>query len=333
MLRLKTFLPALLAALLLVQPVSAETQPPTEREPDIVTAVLEVDTIPTDISPAGAPTWLQTLIAAPLYKMETGSWIPVLASALPEDVTVEYAGTYGIPENTSRGYAFRVALSSDARREDGNPITADDYLAVIRSDLENWAFLANAQEILDEKHKPGSDIISLKQAGFTGISEAWEAGYTDFYINVDGFWGLSAGWRTLSDRSRMRDFAMPSYLDEAFVSSAYLYSNYLMDGRESSYFQRDFIGVSTAPGPVYTMDDLGLIKETKHSMILIFQTPATPSTVASKLSGLMVDGSASYGPYRITEAGENLLLEPNPHWWGEADSRGYARILCRKIGS
>ena len=100
MLRLKTFLPALLTALLLVQPVSAETQPTTEREPDIVTAVLEVDTIPKDISPADAPTWLQTLIAAPLYKMETGNWIPVLASALPEDVTAEYAGTYGIPPPT-----------------------------------------------------------------------------------------------------------------------------------------------------------------------------------------------------------------------------------------
>lgn len=333
MLHLKRILLAALAALLLVQPVSAETQPPTEREPDIVTAVLEVDTVPADTSPSGAPSWLQALIAAPLYKMEGGSYLPVAAAALPEDVTADYAGAYGIPADAARGYAFRIALSSAVCREDGTSITADDYLAAIRGDLENWTFLANAQAIFEEKHRPGSRIVSLKEAGFPGIAEAWEAGYTNFYIDVDGFWGLSAGWRPLSDRTRMRDFAMPAHLDEAFVSPAYLYRNYLMDGGESNYFQRDFIGISTEPGPVWTVDELGLLKETEYSMVLILQDPAAASTVASGLSGLMIGGSASYGPYRIAEAGAELLLEPNPNWWGAPDSRGYDRILCRKIGS
>lgn len=333
MLHIKKLLCALLTALLLVQPVFAETQTPTEPQPDIVTAVFEIDTLPVDISPAAAPQWLWDLIAAPLYAVENGAFSPVLADSLPEDVTAEFTGNYGIPEDAARGYAFRIFLRADVRREDGSPITAGDWAAAIRDDLQSWTALANAQPILDKKQHPGNQIVSLKAAGFSGIAEAWEAGHAEFYVDMSGFWGLSSGWRAISDRTRMRDFAMPGHLEEAFVSPSYIYRNYLMDGGESSHFQRDFLGICTVPGAAYTPEDLGLIEERDDSFILIFQKPTTLSTVASKLAGLVLPGRLSYGPYRITSAGTELLLEPNPHWWGGPDPRGYDRILCRKIDS
>ena len=52
----------------------------------------------------------------------------------------------------------------------------------------------------------------------------------DFYLDTEGFWGLGGGWKPISDRIRLRDFAMPGGLDEYFVSPAYLYRYYLMDG-------------------------------------------------------------------------------------------------------
>lgn len=340
MLRAAKVLCICLMVLLLAQPVLAETAPSTAPEPDIVTAIYPVESLPKSTAPLSAPDWLRTLTTAPLYAMTEDGWLPVLAAALPEDVTADFVGSYGIPENAQRGYAFRISLCADACREDGTPITARDCIDSIITSLEtketaeNWLFLAGAEAITSKKSHPGNEIISLRDAGFPGISEAWGAGYTDFYVDVDGFWGLDSGWRSVSDRTRLRDFAMPGGLDESFISAAYLYSNYLMDGAQSSYYQSEFIGICRTPGDPYTMEDLGLIEETDRSMILILQQPATASTLMQHLQPLILTGKQSYGPYRVASVSDSaLLMEPNPNWWGEEDLRGYDRILCQKIGS
>lgn len=49
-----------------------------------------------------------------------------LASEFPVDLTSEYAGTYGIPEDASEGYAWQVSIRQDACWEDGTPISVDD---------------------------------------------------------------------------------------------------------------------------------------------------------------------------------------------------------------
>jgi len=149
----------ILMALLLAQPVFAETEAATEAapKPDIVTAVRNMETIPRDFGIHAAHTeellWLRSLTASPLYAMTDGSWEPVLARSLPEDVTADYAGTYGIPANARRGYAFRILLNADACWENSRSITSDDYLYSIRElftqeDSEaDWLFLANAAAI------------------------------------------------------------------------------------------------------------------------------------------------------------------------------------------
>ena len=360
MLQIRKALCIFLMALLLVQPVFAETEAATETpEPDIVTAVRTMALLPGNWSPLSPKTaekqWLQQLTTAPLYAMaESGTWTPVLAEALPENVTAAYAGSYGIPADAQRNFAYRILLSADACWEDGTPITADDCLFSICTLLqnpetsENWTFLANAASILDGKRKPGRDIVSLRDAGFSGISDAWAAGYTEFYVDTDGFWGLSGGWKSVSDRIRQRDYAMPPWLDEAFVTPAYLYSRYLMNGAESSYYQNEFVGICKTPGSPLTMKDLGLIKVSDQELVLILQSPATASTLMQQLEALFlfradrwseaygtaVEHYHSYGPYRITSAShQQIMLEPNPNWWGDPDPRGYDRILCQKIGT
>lgn len=332
MLRSRKSLCIFLMALLLAQPVAAETVLPTEAEPDIVTAVCTVE----DFGAAAASRQLPELTAAPLYALSEGTWTPVLAAALPEDVTADFSGTYGIPEDARRGYAFRIPLQEHACREDGTPITAEEFLFAIRQSFQEgtgWQFLAGAEQIRDGKLKEGSHIVSLQELGFSDVSAAWAAGYRDFYVDLDGFWGLSSGWRSVSDHTRFRDYAMPGALNEAFVSAAYLYRNYLMDGMESSYYQSEFVGTCQKSGAAYTPEDLGVLTEQPHAFILILRAPSTASSVAKELCSLYLPGN-SYGPYRVSAVSETeLTLEPNPHWWGEADMRGYDRILCRKIGS
>ena len=332
-------------ALFLVQPVFAETEP--TAAPDIVTAIHTVTALPTSWDSLSAQTaeaqWLRSLTTAPLYAMQAdGTWEPVLARALPEDVTVDYAASCGIPENAQRGYAFRILLDNSACWDDGTPITADDYIFSIQKLLQNeetskdWTFLANAEAILSNKKQTGSDIISLGDAGFSSVSQAWSAGYTEFYVDTDGFWGLSNGWMSVSDRTRLRDYAMPSGLDEYFVSPAYLYNRYLMDGAETSRYQSEFVGICQTPGTALTMDDLGLMKINDLELVLILSEPAAASTLMQRLEALFLfrqEGSSGYGPYRVTSAnGEEIILEPNPNWWGVADTRGYDRIICRMEG-
>lgn len=346
MLHLRKALCICITALLLAQPVLAETTLPTGQEADIVTALYEVENIPADFDSRTFPDWLRNLTTAPLFSLNSnGNWTPVLASALPEDVTENHAGTYGIPGKAQRGYAYRILLNENACFEDGTPITAENYVNSIRALFEdsktagNLLFLANASAIRSGKHHPGSDIISLNDAGFTGIGEAWSAGYTEFYLDTEGFWGLGGGWKSVSDRIRLRDYAMAGGLDEYFVSPAYLYRYYLMDGAISSYYQTEFIGICRTPGEAMTIDDLGIVKVDDHEIILLLQEPLTPSTLMQKLETLPLfwdhhDSFLSYGPYRIVSATKNeLLLEPNPYWYGSADPRGYDRIFCQKIGS
>lgn len=353
MLHLRKAICLILMALLLAQPVFAETEAPTEVlptvEPDIVTAVRNMETIPTDFgihaADSGELQWLRSITASPLYAMTAGgSWEPVLAASLPEDVTAEYTGTYGIPADAARGYAFRIVLSPDACWENGQRITSGDFLYSIKAlfsheeSRNDWLFLSGAAAIDQGQTKTRRDIVSLKDAGFSNLPEAWGAGYKEFFLDTEGFWGLNEGWKSVSDRTRIRDYAMPSRLDEAFVSPAYLYRNYLLEGEHRRLLSA-FIGISKTPGESYTMDDLGLISVSDDEFVIILQSPATASTLMQYLEKLTLfrkntQEYLSCGPYRIVSAtAEEILLEPNPNWWGAPDPREYDRILCQKIGT
>lgn len=361
MLHLRKVLCMFLLALLLVQPVFAETEATTQPpEPDIVTALYPMQTLPGNWSPLSSQTeetqFLLELTTAPLYEIDgAGTWQPVLARELPIDVTEEFAGNpiYSVPANASRGYAFRILLNGTARWDDGSKITADDYIFSIKKLLEqeqfseNWTFLANAAQIRSGESLPSDSIVSLHDAGFSSVQEAWQAGYTDFFVDTSGFWGLDQGWKSVSDRNRLRDYAMPGGLDEYFVSPAYLYSRYLMDGSELSRFQREFLGICDTPGPVLTMDDLGIIRVHSFEFILILEEPSTASSLMLNLQqlhlfcpdhrgdsyGTSAETYCAYGPYTITFSDvDQIILEPNPYWCGDVDPRGYDRILCTGNG-
>ena len=361
-LRLRNLFSLILTILLLAQPVFAgdtSTAAPTQTsEPDIVSAVHSVAELPSNWSPLSPATaqrkFLLGLTTAPVYSLSRdGSWLPVLAQALPEDVTADYAGSCGIPSNAQGGYAYRIQLNSNACWEDGLSITADDYLFSIRKLLEdeenrdNWTFLANAREILSGKMQPGEDIVSLREAKLFNVQEARAAGYSELYIDTGRFWGLDTGWLPISSRSRLEDLAMPDGMEERFVSPAYLYARYLADGAESSRFQSNFIGVRMRTPHAMTMEDLGIIKESSFEIVLLLREPAAPSALMQKLENLYLfrqscwgksfatsaETYCAYGPYRIPASdSRQIILEPNPNWWGEPVNDEYDRIICRAAG-
>lgn len=333
----------------------APTEPTEPPEPDIISAIHTVSQLPDNWSPLTPETeekqWLQKQTSAPVYTYTAdGLWEPVLTTALPEDVTAEYAGTWGIPTHAQAGYAFRIQLRKDARWEDGLLITADDYIFSIQKLLEdeenrpNWTFLANADAVLSGAKKSGTEIVRLQDEDLSGVQEAMDAGFADLYIDTSRFWGLDGGWLSVSDRTRMQDFAMPSGMDERFVSPAYLYTYYLADGKESSRLQSRYVGLCKPLDEPYTMADLGILKINSFELVFLLDEPVTSSTFLQKLENLFLfresywgkryatsaETYCSYGPYRITlTEKDRIILEPNEFWFGAPVSDAFDRIVCR----
>lgn len=338
MLHLRRTLCYILLMLLLAQPVLAQSEPTTEPEP--IVAMYPVEEIPGELYGITTPAWLRQLASVPLYTVgERENWEGVLAKNLPEDVTAEYAGTFGIPDNAVRGHAFRITLASAACWDDGTPVTADDCIRSIslllenENTAENWLFLANARDIIQKIPQPGDEIISLEEAGFSSIHDAWEAGFQDFFVDITHFWGLPGGWRSVSDHTRIHDDAMPSGQNEYFISPAYIYHNYLLSGSSGDRVKREFVGISRTPGEALTIKDLGLVKQSDRELVLITEKQMTVSTLLLHLEHFMLAGHKSCGPYRVHSASDSaLLLDQNPNWWGES-AQLYDYIYCQKNGT
>ena len=344
--KLTAVLAALTAVLLTIPVVRAEeTQP--------VTAVTEMEILPGSWSPLTQNTpekeFLRNLTATKCYRLSAdgSQWLPELAAALPADVTAEYAGTYGIPANARRGYAFRIDLNEQACWEDGTPITADDlwFSLNLRQDGALFTSLANARAWLTGREKQTENVISLEEAGFENVRAAKDAGYTEFYVDTSAFWGLDGGWKSVSDQSQLRDYAMPSGLNEYFVTSAYLYRYYLADGQTFARYQSQFVGVTADQEDRMTLEDVGFVITGDRQVVLILAEPTTASSLALELEDLDLvreslwgdayatspETYSACGPYRVVSAGtEEILLERNPRWWGEAGN--YDRILIRRSG-
>lgn len=315
-----------------------------------ITAVREMEVLPACWNPAAERTaekeFLLGLTAAGFYTVEgaTGEIVPLLAAALPRDVTADYAGNekYGVPAQAGRGYAFEITLNPAACWEDGTAVTAEQAVRSLQVLLESGANLpefANAAAFRRGENRPTGEIVSLETAGFTDVEEAGQAGYSEFYLDTAGFWGLDGGWRPVTDGTRLRDYAMPAGMDEMYVSAAYLYRNYLADGAPYSRFQREFVGVAKPADEKQNLDDVGILKTGERSFTLILARPTTASALALALDGvyLLSDGvnaaagenCRSNGPYRVVSADAwEIVLEPNPCWWGSPAA--YDRVVCRR---
>lgn len=276
-----------------------------------------------------------SLTSEPLYLLsgDGQTLSPNLAAALPQDVTGDYAGTFGIPADAKRGYAFSIELRPDVCWEDGTAVKGSDLLFSLETRLMDRSLalpLANLQGFYDQAQKPGDEILSLSQAGFSTLEEARAAGHGLFYLDVGNFWGLDAGWVSIQDGTRLKDRAIPSGITEMYVSGAYLYDRYLKTGASYDIYQTEFLGIAAQAGPIQWVD-VGLLTTGSHSFVVILEAPATSRGIALTLKDLVpvrqelyggsyatsADTYLSCGPFRIVsiENGE-MVLEPNPHWNG-----------------
>lgn len=346
----KRALPALILALCLIltATVSASELPP-RRE---ATHQMEIPACWSPLTEQTEETELiLSLTADRLYRLSADgqALTPSLAAAMPEDVTGEYAGTYGIPADAALGYAYRITLEPEARWEDGAPITADNWQFTMNTLIDRNRLgldIAGLSGYYSHTEKPSETIISLQDAGFSSVEEAMEAGRTEFYIDVTNFWGLDAGWVSASGQDRLKDAAIPSGITEMYVSGAYLFDRYLKTGASQSVFQTEFVGVA-AEAEFLDLADLGILRTGTHELVLILETPITAEALALKLSDMIplredlfggdYGTSTAYsacGPYRIVSCGSGeMILEPNEYWHGKVPSFEADLIRLTQIGA
>lgn len=297
-----------------------------------------------DLDPAGET--VLRLTAESLYTVTSaGEILPSQAAQLPVDVTAEYAGSYGIPRRAVRGYAFAIDIREGASWEDGKAVNAADWYFTVEKWLEAERFpleIANYQAFLRGDTKPSQEIVSLKEAGFASVQEAEAAGYTDFYVDITHFWGLDAGWLRVTDSTRLQDEAIPSGAEEMYLTAEYIYRNYLSDAGSQKNFQSEFVGIPVTEGEKLTVMDVGVLAE-GNRITLILSEPTTSGSVAAALAEMIplrpssydeaygtVDHYTACGSYRIVSADQNeIVLEPNPHWAGEAPEFQIVRIRNR----
>lgn len=352
----KNILPVLLLILAFLLPLgvsAAESTPPISR----TEAFHHISAIPGCWNPttgelSAEAELILNLTADSLYCLSAdGSTLtPSLAAEMPRDVTAEYAGTYGIPRNSVRGYAFRISISPDARWESGDPVTAADFLMTVhgRIDARNLGIgLAGLTDWYEGREVPSGPVISLAEAGFSSRKEAEEQGHTAFFVDTSRFWGLDSGWVSIQDRTRLKDTAIPSGVTEMYVSGAYLYSRYLADDTLLSRYQSRFLGICTQRTDA-GREDIGILAPDGNTLVLILEQPATAEALALKLTDLIpvpenryadnyATSAATYtacGPYRIREVKDGVMeLVPNPHYGGKKTVFQADLIRLTEIGT
>lgn len=283
--------------------------------------VYRMDTMPAE--PRQEET-IRRLTQPRLYDISDGAVVSGIAQ-LPVDVTADYRGSYGIPGDANRGYAFQIALD-ELCRSDGRALTARAFSEAM--EIENYPWIAGVTELLEGWERESENVISLKEAGFSGVADAQAAGYHRFYVNCEEFWGLDTGWISTSARERIRDYAMLSGVSELFVTGGYLYRYYLEDGMDYDHWQADYVGVTAQPEARMTMEDVGILVTEDDCLIIITAEPATSSLVAARLMDLIPAGDGDFGPYYVASVtDEAIVLEENPYWTGTRPD--YPRIECR----
>lgn len=330
---MKKMIGALAAAILLTATLVTASASDTP-----IRAVREMDALPASWSP------LENSPEAEFLQDLTGGGLETSSGLVADfqDVTAEYAGNdlYGVPENGVRGYAYRITLNENACWDDETPINADSWVSAAKAMLdagsEDLLMIANAAGYQSGgTHQPWT--VSLGDAGYGTVAAAQEAGITEFFVDVEHYWGLGKGWYSVHDLTRFRDHAMTLGCREMYVSPAWLYYNYLAEEMPYAYFQSEFVGIAGEAIPL-TWEDVGFVKTGDYELTLIMEYPVAPSYLASKLESIRLirencaynapEVGASYGPYRVVEVSDaGILLERNPAWWGEPGQ--YDQILCR----
>jgi len=223
--------------------------------------------------------------------------VPEMASALPQDVTAEFAGnpTYKIPSDATSGYAWTIELNKEARWEDGTPINADDYIygfqQFLNPEMKNYRAsiwfegnlgLANAKAY----YSGGIAYDNIYNAADNTYAQVDDA---DMYVSLSqksAFFDdtLANGYASYGDSFMDGDVNMYTKLQELVGDKTYAPLTEEMKG----YLVKIAANLGSSYDNAYkefcfqkqildkvTWDQVGVIKNNDYSITLVLAQPTT----------------------------------------------------------
>lgn len=208
-----------------------------------------------------------------------------LAAAMPQDVTAEYVGQYGVKEGES-AKAWRIALNPLAKWEDGTPITADDYVYSMQQLLNPKMLNRRA----DSYYAGEFVIYNAKNYLYAGkttydlITESAEdlvAAGTDVYLDMS-FWGMVGAldadgnaapqYVNIADDTMYRDAGVAEGEDEDWVSAKYIFDTYFAAGQAYEGYQGQYLYTASIADAA-TWDEVGFKKIDDYTVDFILLNP------------------------------------------------------------
>ena len=219
--------------------------------------------------------------------------IPEMAAELPVDVTAEYVGKFGVEEGET-AKAFRIALNKDATWDNGEKITADDYIYSMQQMLNRRADSYYAGDMIVYNAKNYLYAGKTTYDKITDTAENLVAAGTDVYLDLASLWNMGGAvdadgnvlpnYVNISDETQYRDAGVAEGEDEAWVSAKYIFDTYLAAGKPYEGEQGNYLYTASI-APETSWDDVGLVKVDDYTIDLILEKP--------------VDEAAFYMPYNL----------------------------------
>ena len=225
--------------------------------------------------------------------------LPLLASALPKDVTADYAGDekWGIPSDVTTGRAWQISIRKEACWDDGTKITTDDVEYSIQQflnpEMKNYrasSFYEGPWALVNaKKYYQGSEAyddillasgeyadvadsdmyVSLTQNvkffGDGSVQSYHDNGYNDYFVTADG----TDLYELLTQASNGATYfkLTPEVKDALNTISA----NF-GDPRDVAYKEYCFSYTKLDPTP---WENVGFVKNDDHTFTLILDNAQT----------------------------------------------------------
>ena len=232
-----------------------------------------------------------------LNSTKTGySVVPELAAEMPVDVTAEYVGQYGIEEGET-AKAWRIALNQDATWDNGEKITADDFVYSLQQLLNPKMLNRRA-----DSYYAGDFVIYnaknyLYAGGATFDPCTGAEAPEELYVDMWNFWGLQGcvdeegnecpNYVPATDEVKYRDAAVAEGEDGDWISAKEIYDGYFAEGAAYESYKTSYCYVQSV-AEVVGWEDVGFKKIDDYTIDFILANP--------------VEEASFYVPYNLSSS-------------------------------
>lgn len=255
-------------------------------------------------------------------------WAYEMAADDPEDVTSEYVGRYGVASGDTHK-AWRIPLNQDAVWQNGDAITADDYIYSMQQQLDpvmlnrrSDSYTGSTFSVYGARnylYSQSAEIYeSLTSQGYNTVDEAVAAGET-VYIDMWNTWGLEGmvdangnecpQWLPITDTTQYRDLAVPEGEDGDWVSAQFVYEYLLSLYGEATLISNEYVALRIINDNVgYGWDwnsngtgGVGLIKVDDYTIDIILNNAINDFYLHYNLTSSWLVHEETYEASKITQ--------------------------------